>query len=187
VGYAFWKYPLKWEKKLMVLQKAEPAAPSFAVPSSLSMSQDLSMPTPNQSEPVVKRSRELAWRIAPTLMLSFKYAWAGVSYAFSTQRNFRIHTAIGTLAIGLGVFLHLSAVELAVICLTSALVMALELLNTAIESVVDLTVKQSYHELAKIAKDCAAGAVLVSAIAAVLVAGSLLIPPLLARIQSVVQ
>jgi diacylglycerol kinase (ATP) len=91
------------------------------------------------------------------------------------------------LAIGLGVFLHLSAVELAVICLTSALVMALELLNTAIESVVDLTVKQSYHELAKIAKDCAAGAVLVSAIAAVLVAGSLLIPPLLARIQSVVQ
>jgi diacylglycerol kinase (ATP) len=65
--------------------------------------------------------------------------------------------------------------------------MALELLNTAIESVVDLTVKQSYHELAKIAKDCAAGAVLVSAIAAVLVAGSLLIPPLLARIQSVVQ
>ncbi|HEY9711251.1 MAG TPA: diacylglycerol kinase, partial [Oculatellaceae cyanobacterium] len=58
-------------------------------------------------------------------------------------------------------------------------------LNTAIESVVDLTVKQSYHELAKIAKDCAAGAVLISAIAAVFVAGSLLLPPLFALIQSV--
>jgi diacylglycerol kinase (ATP) len=150
------------------------------------MPQDLSMPNPNQSDPV-KRSRDLAWRIAPTLMLSFKYAWAGLSYAFMTQRNFRIHTVIGTLAISLGVFLHLSAVEISVICITSGLVLALELLNTAIESVVDLTVKQTYHELAKIAKDCAAGAVLISAIAAVFVAGSLLIPPLLTLIQSVVQ
>jgi diacylglycerol kinase (ATP) len=150
------------------------------------MPQDLSMPNPNQSDPV-KRSRDLAWRIAPTLMLSFKYAWAGLSYAFVTQRNFRIHTVIGTLAISLGVFLHLSAVEISVICITSGLVLALELLNTAIESVVDLTVKQTYHELAKIAKDCAAGAVLISAIAAVFVAGSLLIPPLLTLIQSVMQ
>ncbi len=149
------------------------------------MPQDLSMPTPEQSEPLLKRSRDLAWKIAPTLLLSFKYAWAGLRYAFITQRNFRIHTVIGTLALSLGVFLKLSAVEIAVICLTSGLVLALELLNTAIESVVDLTVKQSYHELAKIAKDCAAGAVLVSAIAAVFVAGSLLLPPLLARIQAV--
>ena len=74
-----------------------------------------------------------------------------------------------------------------VIGLTIALVMGMELLNTALESVVDLTVKNSYHELAKIAKDCAAGAVLVSAIASVLVAGSLLLPPLLALIQSAVR
>jgi diacylglycerol kinase (ATP) len=65
--------------------------------------------------------------------------------------------------------------------MTSAIVMVLELINTAIESVVDLTVKQSYHELAKIAKDCAAGAVLVSAIAAVLVAAFILLPPLAQR------
>lgn len=54
----------------------------------------------------------------------------------------------------------------------------MELLNTALESVVDLTVKQTYHELAKIAKDCAAAAVLISALVAVLVAGVLLLPPL---------
>ena len=125
-----------------------------------------------------KSLRNLAWKVAPNLFLSFKYAWAGVSYAFATQRNFRIHTVIGTLAISLGLFLHISAVEIAIISLTSAIVMVLELLNTAIESVVDLTVKQTYHELAKIAKDCAAGAVLISAIAAVLVAACILLPPL---------
>ena len=169
----------------MVLRKVHSSPPQLLGSSSLSMSQDFSMSTPKQSDPVVKRTRELAWQIAPTLLKSFKYAWAGVSYAFITQRNFRIHTVIGTLAISLGVFLHLTSVEIAVICLTSGLVMALELLNTALEAVVDLTVKQSYHELAKIAKDCAAGAVLISAIAAVFVAGSLLLPPLFALIQSV--
>jgi diacylglycerol kinase (ATP) len=122
--------------------------------------------------------RNLAWQVAPNLFLSFKYAWAGVRYAFITQRNFRIHTGISILAIGLGLFLKIEAVELAVITLTCAIVMVLELLNTAIESVVDLTVKQTYHELAKIAKDCAAGAVLMSAIAAILVAAFILLPPL---------
>src|SRR4028119_2135416 len=171
----------------MVLQKAQSSTPQMLASSSLSMSQDLTMPTQNQSDPLRKRTRDLAWKIAPTLLISFKYAWAGLYYALITQRNFRIHTIIGTLAISLGVFLHLKPVEIAVICLTSGLVMALELLNTAIESVVDLTVKQSYHDLAKIAKDCAAGAVLVSAMTAVFVAGSLLLPPLFALIQSAVQ
>jgi diacylglycerol kinase (ATP) len=126
--------------------------------------------------------RNLAWQVAPNLFLSFKYAWAGVRYAFVTQRNFRIHTFIGILAVSLGIFLEIKAMELAVIVMTCAVVMVLELLNTAIESVVDLTVKQTYHELAKIAKDCAAGAVLISAIAAVVVAACILLPPLLQRI-----
>ncbi len=123
--------------------------------------------------------RNLAWQVAPNLFLSFKYAWAGVCYAFATQRNFRIHTFIGIFAVSLGAFLGIEAIEMAVITMTCAIVMVLELINTAIESVVDLTVKQSYHELAKIAKDCAAGAVLVSAIAALMVAAFILLPPLL--------
>jgi diacylglycerol kinase (ATP) len=151
----------------------------------LPMTKDGSTPPPNGASVVVERKRLLSWRIAPNLFVSFKYAWAGLSYAFKTQRNFRIHLAIGALAIGLGVFLQLPAVEMAVIGLTIGAVLAMELLNTAIESVVDLTVKQSYHELAKIAKDCAAGAVLVSAFAAVLVAGSLLLPPLLAKVSAI--
>lgn len=131
---------------------------------------------PSKIVSLVKPDRDLAWQVAPTLFTSFKYAWMGISYAFLTQRNFRIHVLLGSVAIAVGMALRSSVVELAVIGLTIGLVLAMELLNTAIESVVDLTVKQSYHELAKIAKDCAAAAVLVAAIAAVLVAGCVLLP-----------
>jgi diacylglycerol kinase (ATP) len=129
-------------------------------------------------------NRALAWNVASNLTVSFKYAWAGVTYAFQTQRNFRIHLCFGILAIALSLYLHLSSLEIAVIGLTIGAVLTMELLNTALESVVDLTVKQTYHELAKIAKDCAAGAVLISAMVAVLVAGSLLLPPLLTQLSA---
>ena len=137
------------------------------------------IPTVQESQESKQVIRNLAWQVAPNLFLSFKYAWAGVKYAFATQRNFRIHTVIGTLAVSLGLFLGIQAIEMAVIVMTCAMVMVLELLNTALEAVVDLTVKQTYHELAKIAKDCAAGAVLISALAAVIVAAFILLPNLL--------
>ncbi len=125
-----------------------------------------------------KPNRDLSWQVATNLLISFKYAWTGIAYAFQTQRNFRIHVMIGSLAIILALVLKLAPVEITVIGLTVGAVLAAELLNTAIESVVDLTVKQTYHELAKIAKDCSAAAVLVSALAAILVAGFLMLPKL---------
>ncbi|MEH2286960.1 diacylglycerol kinase family protein [Nostoc sp.] len=149
------------------------------------MSQKISpSPTPTSLQTLVSNEREFSWKVASNLFISFKYAWAGISYSFQTQRNFRIHISVCAMAIALSVFLHLQAVEIAVIGVTSGLVLALELLNTALESVVDLTVKQTYHDLAKIAKDCAAGAVLVSAFVAMLVAGTLLLPPLVRLIIS---
>ncbi|MDZ8107305.1 MAG: diacylglycerol kinase family protein [Nostoc sp. DedQUE12a] len=149
------------------------------------MSQKVSPPPTSTSlQKIVTNEREFSWKVASNLFVSFKYAWAGITYSFQTQRNFRIHTSVCALAIGLSVYLHLRPVEIAVIGITSGLVLALELLNTAIESIVDLTVKQTYHELAKVAKDCAAGAVLVSALVAVLVAATLLLPPLVALIIS---
>jgi diacylglycerol kinase (ATP) len=131
----------------------------------------------------VPTTRTLSWRVASSLFTSFGYAWAGLSYAFQTQRNFRIHLVVGTAAIALSIFLQLTPVEIAIITLTCGLVLTMELLNTALESVVDLTVRQTYHELAKIAKDCAAGAVLLSAMFAVLVGAFLMFPPLFALIQ----
>jgi diacylglycerol kinase (ATP) len=132
----------------------------------------------------VSKERELSWQIASNLFVSFKYAWAGISYSFQTQRNFRIHVAVCAFAIGLSLFLHLEAVEISIIGITSGLVLTLELVNTAIESLVDLTVKQTYHDLAKVAKDCAAGAVLVSAWVSLLVAATLLAPRLVALIMT---
>ena len=131
-----------------------------------------------------KPNRDFSWRVASNLLISFKYAWAGVHYTFQTQRNFRIHVVVGTLAIGLGFFLGLKLVEIAIISLTVGAVLVMELLNTAIESVVDLTVKQTYHDLARIAKDCAAGAVLISATVAILVGLMLLLPPLVIFLQN---
>ncbi|NJL22398.1 MAG: diacylglycerol kinase family protein, partial [Leptolyngbyaceae cyanobacterium SM1_3_5] len=46
-------------------------------------------------------NRDLAWQVAPSLFVSFRYAWAGVRYAFLTQRNFRIHLLVGIVAIAL--------------------------------------------------------------------------------------
>ncbi|MEM9153915.1 MAG: diacylglycerol kinase family protein [Cyanobacteria bacterium P01_F01_bin.33] len=128
------------------------------------------------SKPVPSQSH--SWKVAETLNQSFQYAGNGVAYAFRTQRNFRIHTGATVFALSLGVGLHLSAVELAVIGVTCGLVMALELMNTSLEAAVDLTVGERYHELAKVAKDCAAGSVLISAAIAVLVAALLLLPGL---------
>ena len=122
--------------------------------------------------------RPPSWKVASSLIHSFQYAGMGVAYACCTQRNFRIHGAVAVVAVGLGVGLGLSLVEMALICITCGLVMALELLNTALEAVVDLCVGSEYHVLAKIAKDCAAGAVLISATTALAVAGLLLLPPL---------
>jgi len=156
------------------------------------MTSEFQTPDPDSSNGKVatqptRVDRELAWRIAPSLLISFKYAWAGISYAFHTQRNFRIHVILGGLAIGLGAFLRLSAIEISIVGLTIGAVLAMELLNTAIESVVDLTVKQNYHELAKIAKDCAAAAVLIASLAAIGVASSLILPRLCIELWQIFQ
>ena len=141
------------------------------------MSKNIINPVSHNSENIkVREERKLAWQVAPNLLVSFKYAWDGVRYAYVSQRNFRIHLFVAILAFSLGFILKITTVEMAIITLTVAIVLVLELLNTAIESVVDLSVKQSYHELAKIAKDCAAGAVLVSAFTACMVACFILLP-----------
>lgn len=123
--------------------------------------------------------RSDSFQVATNLLLSFKYAGQGVSYAFWTQRNFRIHLIIGAIAMSLSLYFQLSAVACSIISLTIALVLVLELLNTALEAVVDLTVGREFHQLAKIAKDCAAGAVLIAAIAALMIACVLLLPNIL--------
>ena len=108
--------------------------------------------------PNAMRRRD-SWRIAGDLPASFRYAAQGLGYAFLTQRNFRIHVVTGLVVFGLANWLQLDLIHLAVLVLTVAAVLVLELLNTAMEAVVDLAIGRRYHPLARIAKDCAAAAV----------------------------
>lgn len=154
------------------------------------MTQHLSSPVANarrsspdlKLHPPVTSDRQYAWQVASSLRKSFTYAWQGITYAFQTQRNFRIHTCIGTIALTLSWVLELGPIQVAILLLCIGFVMTMELLNTALESVVDLTVRRQYHELAKIAKDCAAGAVFISAMVSVAVGLTLFLPALWQRL-----
>ena len=123
--------------------------------------------------------RHRSWRIAGNLSASFRYAAQGLGYAFTTQRNFRIHLLISSVVFALAGWLRLDLIRLAVLVLTVTAVLVLELLNTAMEAVVDLAIGRRYHPLARIAKDCAAAAVLTAAISSMLIATFLILPPLI--------
>jgi diacylglycerol kinase (ATP) len=126
--------------------------------------------------------RLTAWQVAGDLPASFRYAAQGLAYGFRSQRNFRIHIVVGGVSFALGLALRLPLGEMAVLVLTVTAVLVLELLNTAIEAVVDLAIGRRFHPLARIAKDCAAAAVLVAAISSLLIALLLLLPPLKVRL-----
>ena len=111
---------------------------------------------------------------------SFGCAIAGVHHALRSQRNMRIHCAAAVLAITMGWVAAISRYEwLALVAIIGAVFVA-ELINTAIEAVVDLVVAE-YHPLAKIAKDVAAGAVLIAAAASV-VMGIVIFGPKVGRL-----
>lgn len=106
------------------------------------------------------------------------FAWAGLAFAFRTQANFRIELVCAALAGLAALWLGVPGAPVLVAC---ALVLALELMNTAVEAVVDL-VSPDVHPLAKVAKDASAAAVLLACLGALLVAGVTLLPALLARL-----
>lgn len=99
---------------------------------------------------------------------SFNYAIEGIIHAVRTQRNMRIHMVTALLILTLCFFYDLKKVELLIITITITMVITAELINTAIEAAIDATTNY-YHPLAKIAKNVAAGAVLVTAVNAVFV------------------
>ena len=112
----------------------------------------------------------------------FGYAFSGLWYALRTQRNVRVHVLIALLAIALGIVLHISAVEFALIFVAITAVFIAEMFNTVFELCVDLA-SPEYHPLAKIAKDVAAGAVLLNAMLSVVIGLFVFGPHLLALIR----
>ena len=129
------------------------------------------------SEPPSPPTPRGAHMRAGTLLASFRYAFAGIRYLLWTQRNAKIHSALGLVAAALGLALGLDRYEWLALLLTITMVLAAEGVNTAVEAAVDLAAP-GYHPLAKIAKDVGAGTVLLTAIASVLIGLVLFVPHL---------
>lgn len=93
---------------------------------------------------------------------------AGIAYAFRSQRNLKIQVVLGLVAVAAGFALGISRVDWLAIVLCIIVVSVAEVVNTAIESAVDLA-SPEWHELARAAKDAAAGAVLLASAGSVIV------------------
>ena len=111
----------------------------------------------------------------PPLYKSFGFAFEGIFAVVKKERNMRIHCCMMVLVILAGLFFEISAVEWCICFVLFGLIMSLEMVNTAVESVVDLVTKER-RPLAKLAKDAAAGAVLIASIMAA-VAGLIIFLP----------
>ncbi len=112
-------------------------------------------------------------------LLSFTYPIKGLRYAYRNEQNLAVDVGVALLVTIAGFIFKLNLVEWSILALTIGLVISCELINTAIEAVVDL-VTEDYHPLAKVAKDTAAAAVFVFAIVAIVVGLIIFLPKVIA-------
>ncbi len=115
---------------------------------------------------------------AKSLFESFKYAWMGLEYAWLHERNMRAHVAMGFTVLFAAMVLEISTLEFVATSLVVGMVIVAEMANTALEALIDLVIKRR-DPLAAVAKNAAAGAVLVTSGAAVLVGVAIFVPRLL--------
>lgn len=114
---------------------------------------------------------------ARTRLESIGYGLAGIWYVLRTQRNAWIHSIATLAAISLGFWLSISKTEWAMLVIAISIVWLAELMNTALEALMDL-VSPENHPLAKVAKDVAAGAVLLTSISALIIGFLIFLSPL---------
>lgn len=125
-----------------------------------------------------------AWRRrverTSSLLESFYHALRGLSVAFGSERNLKIHTAIAFVAVTMAIYLRFDAMSWALLFLAVGLVITAELLNTALERAVDMFTGGEYNNLAKDAKDVAAGAVVCASVTSVAIGASIYLPRIFA-------
>jgi diacylglycerol kinase len=112
------------------------------------------------------------------LSASFKYALTGIMYVLKHDQNLRIHVVIAALVLLIGMILHITTFELSILLVMIILVICAEMINSTIEQMVDL-ITTEHRKQAEIAKDVAAGMVLITAIGAVVVGILVLLPYIL--------
>ena len=115
-------------------------------------------------------NRKESYKTSRNVLISFKYAFSGISYVLKTSRNFKIQLIFAITSLMIGFLLEISLSNYLILIATIFSVLILEILNTSIESIVDLLVKKEFSSLAKTAKDTSAGAVLLASINSVIIA-----------------
>lgn len=114
---------------------------------------------------------------------SFRYAFDGLGYLVKSQRNIKIQLVIGAFALVLSALLCIDPIEWVAVMICIASTIGFELVNTAIESVVDIS-SPEWSKLAKHSKDCAAAAVLVSSIGSFIAGCIIFIPHIIGMLSS---
>ncbi|HEY6960452.1 MAG TPA: diacylglycerol kinase [Gaiellaceae bacterium] len=107
-------------------------------------------------------------RRAPTVIDSFNYAFEGIIHVLRTQRNMRIHFGVAFVVLVLALIVNVTKLELIALLISVTFVLIAEMVNTAVEAAIDIATT-SFDPMAKLAKDIAAGAVLIAAANAVVV------------------
>ena len=115
-------------------------------------------------------NRKESYKTSNNVLMSFKYAFSGIYYVLKTSRNFKIQLIFSVITLMIGFLLQISQSNYVILIATIISVLILEILNTSIESIVDLVVKKEFSSLAKISKDTSAGAVLLASINSVIIA-----------------
>ena len=129
----------------------------------------------NKKSKLLYKTRK-SYLTSKNVFISFKYASSGLNYVFQYSRNFRIQIVFAFLSLIIGSLLNFNRIDYMILFPVIMSVLILEILNTSIESLVDLIVEKKFSNLAKIAKDCSAGAVLLASINSVIIALYLFVP-----------
>ena len=116
------------------------------------------------------KNRKESYKTSKNVLMSFKYAFSGIYYVLKTSRNFKIQLIFAVITLMIGFLLQISQSNYVILIATIISVLILEILNTSIESIVDLVVKKEFSSMAKISKDTSAGAVLLASINSVIIA-----------------
>ena len=122
------------------------------------------------------KNRIESYKTSSNVLKSFKYAFSGISYVLKTSRNFKIQLIFAVTSLMIGFLLQISQSNYVILIATIISVLILEILNTSIESIVDLVVKKEFSSLAQISKDTSAGAVLLASINSVIIAVYIFVP-----------
>ena len=131
------------------------------------------------------KNRIESYKTSSNVLKSFKYAFSGIIYVLKTSRNFKIQLIFAVISLMIGFLLKISQTNHVILIATILSVLILEIINTSIESIVDLVVKKEFSSLAKISKDTSAAAVLLASINSVIIAVYIFIPKIKLLFESI--